>query len=118
MVSPQAKVDAAVRAEQKKGNAAHRTALANAVRAEAAVATAELGRLRALRPPAGDQLVVGKYIAAVASQVALIDELAADVAADNGPALKPVGAKLATGKQTVDDLAGAYGFRVCGNVAS
>jgi hypothetical protein len=118
LVGPQARVDAAVQAEQKKGNAAHRKALADAVRAEAAVASAELARLRVLHPPAGDELVVGKYIAAVASQVALIDQLATDVADDNGPALKPVSAKLADGKQTVDDLAGAYGFKVCGNVAS
>jgi hypothetical protein len=118
LVSPQAKVDAAVKAEQKKGSTAHRKALANAVRAEASVASAELDRLRALHPPAGDELVFGKYVAAVASQVQLIDELAADVAADNGPALKPVSTKLAAGKQTVDDLAGAYGFKVCGNVAS
>jgi hypothetical protein len=118
LVSPQAKVDSTAKSEQKKGSAAHRKALANAVRAEAAVASAELTRLRALHPPAGDELVVGKYTAAVASQVQLIDELAGDVAADNGTALKQVSTKLAAGKQTVDELAGAYGFRVCGNVAS
>ncbi|HEY5196900.1 MAG TPA: hypothetical protein VIJ51_07720 [Solirubrobacteraceae bacterium] len=116
LAAPQSKVNAALKAEQTKGTAAHRKALASAVRAEASVAGAEVTRLRALHAPAGDATPASDYIAAVASQVQLIEQLAGDVAADDGSALKTVGDELAAGKTRVDQLAQAYGFKVCGNV--
>jgi hypothetical protein len=117
-VSPQAKVDAAVKAEQAKGDAAHRAALASAVRAESAVAAAELARLRGLSPPAADRTLVGQYLSTVGDQVQLINQLAAAVAADNGRDVTTVGNKLAAGKTAVDDIAQAYGFKVCGSGAA
>jgi hypothetical protein len=117
LVAPQRKVDAAFKAEQTKGSAAHRLALAGAVRAESTVASAELARLRGLTPPAADRAAVGRYEAAIASQVGLIDQLAAAVAANDGARLTAVGDKLAAGKTAVDGLASAYGFKVCGNAA-
>jgi hypothetical protein len=118
LTGPQQKVNAAFQAEQAKGTAAHRTALATAVRQEAAVAAAELTRLRALSPPAGDQAAVGRYTAAVAGQVALIDQLAAAVQADSAAALTTVSDKLTAGKTTVDALGQAYGFKVCANTSA
>jgi len=117
LAGPQQKVNAAFRAERAKGSTAHRMALAAAVRAESSVAAAELGRLRALTPPPADRPVVGAYLGAVASQVGLVNRLAAAVAANDGRGLTAVGDKLASGKSTVDGLASAYGFKVCGNVA-
>jgi hypothetical protein len=118
LLGPQAKVNAALKAEQTKGTAAHRNALAQAVRDESAVAGAELGRLRRLRPPSGDGLAFGKYVGAVAAQVGLINQLAAAVAADDGAALTAIGSRLTAGKATVDAIASIYGFKVCGNSTS
>jgi hypothetical protein len=117
LLGPQKNVNAAFKAEQAKGTAAHRTALATAVRAESSVAAAELIRLRALTPPAADRLLVEKYLGAIGSQVGLVNQLATSVAANNGTRLSAVGKQLAAGKSTVDGLAGAYGFKVCGNVS-
>jgi hypothetical protein len=117
LLGPQKNVNAAFKAEQSKGTAAHRTALASAVRAESSVAAAELSRLRALSAPAADRLLVEKYLGAIGSQVGLVNQLAAAVAANNGTRLSAVGKQLTAGKSTVDSLAGAYGFKVCGNVS-
>ncbi len=117
LLGPQKDVDAAFKAEQAKGSAAHRTALATAVRAEASVASAELARLRLLTPPPADRLLVEKYLGAVGGQVGLVNQLAAAVAANNGARLTAIGKQLTAGKSTVDGLAGAYGFKVCGNAA-
>ncbi|HWH12400.1 MAG TPA: hypothetical protein VG165_14825 [Solirubrobacteraceae bacterium] len=116
LTAPQVNVNTALKAEQTKGTAAHRDALAAAVRAEAGVAAAEVTQLRRLHAPAAGGTGAGAYVAAVASQVRLIDQLAADVAADDGSALKTIGNTLAAGKTRVDQLAGVYGFKVCGNV--
>jgi hypothetical protein len=115
---PQAKVDAAVKAEQAKGDAAHRAALASAVRAESSVAAAELVHLHGLTPPATDRTLVDQYLSTVGDQVQLIDQLAAAVAADNGKEVTTVGNKLAAGETAVDDIAQAYGFKVCGSGAA
>jgi hypothetical protein len=118
LASPQERVNAALKAEQTKGTAAHRQALASAVRAEAAAAAAEVSQLRKLSPPSGEGTGAGDYVAAVASQVKLIDQLAATVAANNGTALKSVGDQLAAGRTKVDQLAQAYGYKICGHVPS
>jgi hypothetical protein len=118
LASPQEWVNAALKAEQTKGTAAHRQALASAVRAEAAAAGAEVSQLRKLSPPSGQGTGAGDYVAAVASQVKLIDQLAATVAANNGTALKSVGDRLAAGRTKVDQLARAYGYKICGRVPS
>jgi hypothetical protein len=118
LTRPQAKVDAALKAEQRKGTAANRKALAGAVRAEAAVASVELGRLRALSPPASDRATAVAYTSAVAGQVRLIDQLADAVDADDGKALTSIGDSLTSGGARVDQLASANGFKVCGSVSS
>lgn len=117
LLGPQKNVNAAFKAEQAKGSAAHRTALATAVRAEASVASAELARLRVLTPPPADRPLIEKYLGAIGGQVGLVNQLAAAVAANNGTRLTAIGKQLTAGKSTVDGLAGAYGFKVCGNVA-
>ena len=115
LLAPQANVNTAFKAEQTNGSAAHRKALAAAVRAESAVAASELARLRSLRAPPADRLLVDKYLGAVASQVGLVNQLAAAVDANNGSGLSAIGKRLSAGKSTVDGLAAAYGFKVCGN---
>ncbi|HEX3873881.1 MAG TPA: hypothetical protein VHW26_07030 [Solirubrobacteraceae bacterium] len=114
----QAKVDTAVKAEQKKSTTGHRKALAAGMRGETSLAKTELTRLRALRPPAADRAVVAKYLAAVASQVQLVDQFAKAVDDDDAAGVTTTSAKLTLGETTVDDLAGAYGFKVCGSTAS
>jgi hypothetical protein len=118
LVAPQNKVDAALKAEQANGTSAHRAALAAAVRETSSVAHAELTRLRALTPPAVDRQVIDAYVAAVASQAQLINQLAAAVKENKGSDVTTVGDELATGKTRIDALAQAYGFNVCGAVAS
>lgn len=118
LTAPQRNVDAAFQAEQTKGTAAHRAALAAAVRQEAAVAAAELAHLRALSPPAGDRGAVGRYTAAVASQVQLINQLAAAVQSNSAASLTAVSDKLTAGKTAVDALGQAYGFKVCANTSA
>jgi hypothetical protein len=114
LTAPQNKVDAALKAEQAKGTTANRTALASAVRETSSVANGELDRLRALSPPSVDRQVVDAYIAAVADQTKLVDELASAVAGNHGSAVTKVGDELTAGKAKVDGLGQAYGFKVCG----
>jgi hypothetical protein len=118
LVAPQKKVDAALKAEQSNGTAAHRAALSAAVRETSSVARAELARFRALSPPAVDRQVIAAYLAAVAGQAELVNQLAAAVSANKGSAVTTVGDELAAGKTRVDQLAQAYGFNVCGAVTS
>ncbi len=115
LLAPQRNVNTAFKAEQTKGSAAHRKTLAAAVRAESAVAASELTRLRSLSAPPADRLLVDKYLGAVASQVGLVNRLAGAVDANNGSGLSAIGRQLSAGKSTVDGLAAAYGFKVCGN---
>jgi hypothetical protein len=111
----QTAVNAAAKLEAKHDTAAHRAALAAAVREETALARPQLDQLRALTPPAADRSVVAKYIAAVASNADLIDQFAAAIDANSGRGVSVASAKLAEGKATADGLAQGYGFKVCGN---
>jgi hypothetical protein len=114
----QAKVDAAVKAEQEKSTAAHRGSLASAMHAETSLAKAELTQLRALRPPAADRAIVAAYLTVVASQVKLVDQFAQAVDDDDAAGVTTASAKLTLGETTLDKLAGAYGFKICGSTAS
>jgi hypothetical protein len=114
----QAKVDAAVKAEQKKSTAGHRKALGSAIRQETSLTRAELTRLRALKPPAADRAVVARYLAAVGSQIQLVGQFATAVDDNDAAGVTTVSAKLTLGETTVENLAGGYGFKVCGSTAS
>jgi hypothetical protein len=114
----QAKVDAAVKAEQEKSTPAHRKSLASGMRQETALAQAELTQLRALEPPAADRTAVAAYLTVVASQVKLVDQFAQAVDDDDAAGVMTASAKLTIGETTLDNLAKAYGFKVCGSTAS
>jgi hypothetical protein len=113
----QAKVDLAVKAEQKTSTPAHRKALASGMREETSLAKAELTRLQALKPPAADRASVARYLTAVASQVKLVDQFAQAVDDDDAAGVTTASAKLTLGETTVENLATAYGFKVCGSTA-
>jgi hypothetical protein len=114
----QAKVDVAVKAEQEKSTAAHRKSLASAMHEETSLTKAELTQLRALKPPAADRAIVGRYLTIVASQVKLVDQFAEAVDDDDAAGVTTVSAKLTLGEKPLEDLAQSYGFKVCGSTSS
>lgn len=111
----QARLNDALKVEQNVDTAAHRAALASALREETGLVRPQLDRLRALKPPAGDGATIAGYIAAVSSEADLTDQFAAAVAANDGAHLTQLASELTQGKATATRLAEGYGFKVCGN---
>lgn len=111
----QKKIDAAARAEQVNDTAANRTVLAAALRAEVGRAQPQLDQLRALTPPPSDRVVIAKYLAGVAGQITLVDQLAAAIDNNDSSTFKVVGQQLTVGKAEVRGLAQGYGFKICGS---
>jgi len=111
----QRKIDAAVRAEQVNDTAANRAVLAAALRAEVGRAQPQLDQLRALTPPPSDKVVIAKYLAGVAGQVTLVDQLATAIDTNDIPTFKVVSQQLTVGKAAVRGLAQGYGFKICGS---
>jgi len=111
----QKKIDTAARAEQVNDTAANRTVLAAALRAEVGRAQPQLDQLRALTPPPSDRVVIAKYLAGVAGQVTLVDQLATAIDNNDSPTFKVVSQRLTVGKAEVRGLAQGYGFKICGS---
>jgi hypothetical protein len=112
---PASNVAAAVNDEERTDTAAHRAAVVTALREESALARPQLDRLRALTPPAPDHAAVGNYLAAVAGQISLTDQLAAAFQSDDTSAIASVAQQIPRNHTTVDSLAQGYGFKVCGH---
>jgi hypothetical protein len=107
-------IDAALQADQTSDTPANRAALAAALRRDEILVTPQLNRLRVLAPVA-DRVVVGRYLASVASQIQLIEQFAVAVEKQDRPALNVIAQQLTQGKATATSLAQGYGLQVCGS---
>jgi hypothetical protein len=107
-------IDVALQNAQTADTPANRAALASALRHDEALVTPQIDRLRVLAPVA-DRVVVDTFLAAVASQVRLIEQFAVAVERQDRPALPLISQQLTQGKATATGLAQAYGLRVCGS---
>jgi hypothetical protein len=110
----QKKIDAAVRADQTNDTPAARDAVATGLEAEVAIANPLLDRLRALTPPTADRVVVSRYLAVMASQINLVDQLSTAIAGDDAATVTTVSQQVTDGKANLNGLAQGYGFKVCG----
>jgi hypothetical protein len=104
-----------VQADQASDSATNRQALAQALQRVVQLASSQLDRFRALQPPASDRVVVSKYLAAVASQIALVQQFASAVQDDDSQQVRALSPQISQGKATAQGLAQGYGFTVCGS---
>jgi hypothetical protein len=103
-----------LRADETSDTAANRQALGNAINHVIATAEPVLNQLRGLQAPRADRVVVAKYLAGVASQITLYQQLVSAIENDDPGSVQTIGQQIDQGKASVDGLAQGYGFRVCG----
>jgi hypothetical protein len=113
----QSALDRAAQADQANDTAANRAKLAVILRSSARTTLPVLAQLRALTPPAADRAVAARYLAGVASQIALIDRLGQAVARNDQQQVTAVSQLLQQGKDAVQQVARNYGFKACGSGA-
>lgn len=101
------------------GSNAQRLAAASALRQLLVSVRGELDRLRALRPPAGQQKALDAFLAALASEIGYLGQFAALLPASGDGQAKHNQAEVAfnesgLSEDTVSQDAVAVGFKVCG----
>jgi hypothetical protein len=108
-------VNAKVAAEEANDTATNRHALGDAVTQDIAIASPLLDQLRTLEPPAGDRVIIGKYLSAVAGQITLYQQFVTAVENNDAQAIQTVSQQIQQGKASAKGLAQGYGFKVCGS---
>jgi hypothetical protein len=109
-------LQAQARTVAAEGDTPQGFAVAGAVsRRVAALEQAELTRLRGLRAPAGDGVVVASYLAQGQQAVAGVGLLAAAFAKGDETAIAAAEANVARTAARAKGLAQGYGLKVCGN---
>lgn len=93
----------------------NRAGLAQTLDRAAAVASAELGQLRALPPPSGNHSLADSYFAGVASQISLLQQLAGAVQRNDSAAESSLSRQLNQEGPKIRALARQYGFKACGS---
>jgi hypothetical protein len=108
-------VNQAAQADRSSDTAANRQALAATLMKFAQLASPELDQFRALQPPSRDRVVISKYLAAIASQISLVQQLANAIHANDLQRVQAVSQQVSQNKATLQALAQGYGFKVCGS---
>lgn len=88
--------------------------MATELRKAVPIADEFLGRMRALKPPEGDEAIVGNYLDVVTEQKRRLRPLVEALEAEDISTIEVLAGELRRGNQRAGRLADGYGFTSCG----